>query len=110
MSRDLGQRTRGRAAALAFAVALLAGPPILRSSTAQSAPPALTAPVNDSAGVIDEASAREMSRRIRALQAASADVVAVATVRTFKPFADINEFAVKMFENGGRGIGQKGKD
>ncbi len=34
----------------------------------------------------------------------------VATVRTFKPYADIDEYAVKMFENGGRGIGDKGKD
>ena len=29
---------------------------------------------------------------------------------TFKPFADIDEYAVKLFENGGRGIGDKGKD
>ena len=34
----------------------------------------------------------------------------VATVPTIQPLRDINEFAVKMFENGGRGIGQKGKD
>jgi uncharacterized protein len=51
-----------------------------------------------------------MDRRIRALLAASGDVVVVATVRTFKPYADIEEYAVKMFENGGRGIGAKGKD
>ena len=29
---------------------------------------------------------------------------------TFKPYGDISEYAVKMFENGGRGIGAKGKD
>ena len=47
---------------------------------------------------------------IRSLQQASGDVVVVATVPTFKPYGDIREYAVKMFENGGRGIGQKGKD
>ena len=77
---------------------------------AQPAPPLLTAPVNDFANVIDDGSEREMERRIRALQAASGDVVVVATVPTFKPYADIEEYAVKMFENGGRGIGDKGKD
>ena len=74
------------------------------------APPTLTAPVNDFANVIDEQSEAEMDRRIRALQAATGDTVAVATVRTFKPYATIDEFAREMFENGGRGIGQKGKD
>ena len=34
----------------------------------------------------------------------------VATVDTFKPYGDIREYAVKMFENRGRGIGQRGKD
>ena len=29
---------------------------------------------------------------------------------TFQPYGDIEEYAVKMFENGGRGIGEKGKD
>ena len=77
---------------------------------AQPATPILGAPVNDLANVIDPASEREMDRRIRALQAASGDVVVVATVPTFKPYGDINEYAVKMFENGGRGIGAKGKD
>ena len=77
---------------------------------AQGQLPQLTAPVNDFADVIDAGSAREMTRRILALKAASGDVVVVATVRTFKPFADIDEYAVKLFENGGRGIGDKGKD
>ena len=77
---------------------------------AQPAPPLLTAPVSDVANVIDDGSEREMERRIRALQAASGDVVVVATVPTFKPYADIEEYAVKMFENGGQGIGEKGKD
>ena len=76
----------------------------------QPAPPVLTAPVNDFAGVIDAESKRQLDERIRALQAASGDVVIVATVPTFQPYADIEEYAVKMFENGGRGIGTKGKD
>ena len=77
---------------------------------AQGPLPQLTAAVNDFASVIDAESEREMTRRILALKAASSDVVVVATVRTFKPFADIDEYAVKLFENGGRGIGDKGKD
>jgi uncharacterized protein len=72
--------------------------------------PALTAPVNDFARVIDADSERELDRRIRALKNATGDVVVVATVPTFKPYATIEEYAVKMFENGGRGIGEKGKD
>ena len=51
-----------------------------------------------------------MDALIRSLQQASGDVVVVATVDTFKPYADIREYAVKMFENRGRGIGQRGKD
>ncbi|HSL23427.1 MAG TPA: TPM domain-containing protein [Vicinamibacterales bacterium] len=72
--------------------------------------PRLTEPVHDFAGVIDEASAAEMDRRIRALQRATGDVIAVVTVDTFAPYADIDEYAVRLFENHGAGIGQKGKD
>src|SRR6478752_9809639 len=86
---------------------LVAGP---RASTAQPPPPRLTAPVNDFAHVLDSASAAELDRRIRALQAATGDAVVVATVPTFQPYADINEYAVKMFENGGQGVGGRGKD
>lgn len=42
---------------------------------------------------------------IRALQQASGDVVVVATVDTFAPYGDLREYAVKMFENHGKGIG-----
>ena len=77
---------------------------------AQPAPPALTNTVNDFARVIDDASERELDRRIQALRRASGDVVVVATVPTFQPYADIREYAVKMFENQGRGIGDRGKD
>jgi uncharacterized protein len=79
-------------------------------TAAQEQPPALTAPVNDFANVIDDATEQELDRRIRALQAASGDVVVVATVRTLQPFATIEEYALKMFENGGRGVGEKGRD
>lgn len=80
------------------------------AARAQAPLPQLTAPVNDFANVIDDTSEREIDRRIRALKSASGDVVAVATVRTYQPYADIDEYAVKLFENGGRGIGDKGKD
>jgi uncharacterized protein len=72
--------------------------------------PELTQPVNDFAHVIDAGSASQMERMIRVLQAASGDVVVVATVPTIEPYGDIREYAVKMFENRGRGIGQKGKN
>ena len=75
---------------------------------AQPAPPQLTAPVNDFAGVIDGESARQLDDLIRRLQAASGDVIVVATVRTFQPWADVKSYAVKMFENSGKGIGAKG--
>ncbi|MGH9373527.1 MAG: TPM domain-containing protein, partial [Vicinamibacterales bacterium] len=80
------------------------------TAAAQPAPPQLTGTVNDFANVVDEASERELDRRIRSLQAATGDVIVVATVPALEGYADINEFAVKLFENGGRGIGQKGKD
>ena len=88
-------------------VALLAA---LRAPASAQTPPLLTAPVNDFANVIDSASERELERRILALQKATTDVVIVATVPTFKPAGSIEEYAVKMYENGGRGIGVKGKD
>ena len=72
--------------------------------------PELTQPVNDFAGVIDRDSAAAIDRLSRALQSATGDAVVVATVPTVEPYADINEYAVKLFENHGRGIGQKGKD
>jgi uncharacterized protein len=77
---------------------------------AQPPPPELTMTVNDFAGVIDEASERTLDSLIRALQRASGDVVVVAAVDTVAPYADIEEYAVEMFENRGRGIGQRGRD
>lgn len=70
--------------------------------------PALTAPVNDTAHVMDAASAAELDRRIRALQAASGDVVVVATVPTYAPYGSIEEYAVKLFEQAG--IGTRAND
>jgi len=77
---------------------------------AQPLPPELTRAVNDFASVIDASSEAEIERRILELKGATGDVVVVATIDTFAPYADIREYAVKMFENGGRGIGAKGKD
>jgi uncharacterized protein len=77
---------------------------------AQPPTPELTRPVNDFTNVIDEASETEIERRILELKKATGDVVVVATIETVAPYADILEYAVKMFENRGRGIGDKGKD
>jgi uncharacterized protein len=83
---------------------------VAATATAQDLPPELTQPVNDFAKVIDPQSVQTIEALIRSLQQASGDVVIVATVPTFKPYGDIREYAVKMFENHGRGIGQRGKD
>jgi uncharacterized protein len=80
------------------------------AALAQPLPPPLTQPVNDFANVIDPASARTIDALVRSLQRATGDVVVVATVDTFQPYATIDEYAVKMFENGGRGIGERGRD
>lgn len=72
--------------------------------------PELTAPVNDFAGVIDPAHAAQIETLIRSLQQASGDVVVVASVRTFRPYGSISQYAVDMFENRGQGIGEKGRD
>ena len=70
---------------------------------AQTTLPALTAPVNDFANVIDAASAAELDRIIRVLQTTTGDVVVVATIDTFAPYATIEEYAVKLFERAGIG-------
>ena len=99
----------GRVTARTLLAALLAA--FLVSGTAarafaQPPPPLLTRPVNDFANVVDAASAQALDGMIRALEQASGDVVVVATVDTVEPFGDIGEYAVKMFENQGRGIGR----
>ena len=72
--------------------------------------PELTAPVNDFAGVIDPSSQRALDSLVRQLQNATGDVMVIATIKTFKPYADMPSYTVKMFENHGKGIGAKGKD
>ena len=83
---------------------------VVARAAAQTPPPALTDTVNDFASIIDPGSRAELDKRIRALKETTGDVVIVATVPTFQPYGSIEEYAVKMFENGGRGIGDKGKD
>jgi uncharacterized protein len=96
--------------ALVPLVALVAVAPLARPLSAQSAIPELTAPVNDFANVIDADDEAALADLTRKLQAASGDVLVVATVKTFQPAADIRVYANEMFENHGRGIGQKGRD
>ena len=72
--------------------------------------PELTQPVNDFAHLIDADSASAMDRMIRTLQTATGDVVVVATVPTIESYGEIKGYAVKLFENHGKGIGQKGKN
>jgi uncharacterized protein len=105
----MAARVTGRRARLGGAVlaALLLAAAHAHS---QNTIPALTAPVNDFANVLDSGAESSLDSLIRQLQAASGDVMAVATVKTIQPEADIASYAVKMFENQGRGIGQKGKD
>src|SRR5262249_3560967 len=93
-----------------LAVLLALGALFTASIRAQSDVPQLTQPVNDFAHVIDEANRADIDRMIRTLKAATGDIVVVATVPTIASSSDINEYAVKLFENHGRGIGDKGKD
>lgn len=102
---------RARAARyLVFVLALLLAVSARAQPTAATNIPELTKPVNDFAGVLDAASIDRLERTIRALQAASGDVIVVATVPTVRPYADIREYAVQMFANHGRGIGDRAKD
>jgi uncharacterized protein len=91
---------------LALMLASTASP----QSPAPSPLPELTAPVNDFAKVIDATSAGEIDRMIRTLQTATGDIVVVATVPTIEPYGTVREYIVKLFENHGKGIGQKGKN
>jgi len=85
--------------------------PFMATVAAQTPPlPELTAPVNDFAHLIDEADATAIDQMSRALRAASGDVVVVATVPTISGYGDIREYANKLFENHGRGIGDKDKN
>lgn len=90
---------------LLLAVCLIASP-----VSAQPAPPVLNDVVNDFANVLDGDTTAQLKDLSQRLQAASGDVLVFATVKTFQPWPDMQSFAVKMFENGGKGIGTKGKD
>ncbi len=94
--------TRVRTSAILLLLALSA------SVAARQALPALKAPVNDFANVIDATSAAELDRRIRALETATKDAVVVATVKSFAPYGSIEEYATKLFEKSG--IGQRQRD
>jgi uncharacterized protein len=91
------------AAALGFMLAATAG------ARAQELP-ALTGPVSDFAGVLESADEARIEDVIRRLQSASGDVIVVATVETVAPYANAREYVVRLFENHGRGIGQRDKD
>jgi uncharacterized protein len=91
----------------AFAAALFVVVAVTATTRAQSLP-RLTAPVNDFAHLIDSESAREIDRRIRALETKTTDSIVVVTVDTIGSAGSIEEYAVKLFEQAG--IGQKSKD
>jgi uncharacterized protein len=78
-----------------------------RPAAAQSLP-ALTAPVNDFAHLIDSSTVQELDRRIRALQGQTGDAVVVATVDTIEPLGSVEDYALKLFEQAG--IGKKGQN
>jgi uncharacterized protein len=100
------RRTRARLIVCGLALCALA---VAATASAQPQPPELTKPVNDFTGRITAASVQQLDSMIRTLQEKTGDVVVVAVVDTVAP-NDMAEYAVKMFENHGRGIGQKGKD
>ncbi len=93
-----------RRAAIPFAVIALA---VAGARAGAQSLPALTAPVNDFAQILSPDVSATLDHRIRALQAASGDVVVVATVKTIEPYGSIEEYAVRLFEKAG--IGQKNK-
>jgi uncharacterized protein len=80
------------------------------SILAQPALPDLVQPVNDFAQVIDTESAARIDRLSRDLQAATGDVIVVATRQQVAPFMDIRELAVRWYANNGRGIGAADTD
>ena len=79
----------------------------IRPAGAQALP-TLTSAVNDFAHVIDADSARELDRRIRALETTTRDSIVVVTVDSYAPYGSIEEYAVKLFEHAG--IGQRSQD
>jgi uncharacterized protein len=106
-----GLRAHARRSPLHLALSPVAIAFVLVSLPSSAADlPELTSSVNDFAHVIDARSAAEIDQLSRSLKAASGDVVVVATVPTVEPYGDIHEYATKLFENHGRGVGDRGKD
>jgi uncharacterized protein len=66
--------------------------------------------VSDYAGVIDTSTSAQITDLSTRLHQATGDWLAVATVKTVAPFADAQSYAVKMFQNGGRGLGEGKSD
>ncbi len=64
--------------------------------------------LNDFAGVIDAAEAERMETLAAAVKERTGAEIAVVTVESFAPAADIEEFAVELFRSWG--IGEKGRD
>jgi len=83
--------------------AVITGAAWLAPAQAQTSLPTLTAPVNDFSGVIDAASAAELDRIIRSLQAASGDVLVVTTIDTVGSDGTIEAYAVRLFAQAGIG-------
>jgi uncharacterized protein len=93
-----------RALTLLVCVVALAMP---APGRAQPPPPLLSGAVNDFANVIDQANRQALGDLSARLTSATGDVLVVATIKTYQPWPDIQSYAVKMFENGGRGIGHR---
>jgi len=93
--------------AVAVVLAVVSG---FSRTIAQTSLPELTTPVNDFANILDPADEQQLETMIRRLQEASGDVVVIATVDTVAPFATSRDYAVKLFENRGRGVGERAKD
>ena len=105
-----GRFTRYLLLFVALGVSLAVLPTVNLLANADPPLPELTQPVHDFADVIDPSAEQQIDQLSRSLQAASGDVLVVVTVPTIEPYGDIREYAVKLFENHGRGIGEKGKD
>jgi uncharacterized protein len=98
-------------AARRLAVVVAALLVLARAPASAAELPVLTQPVHDLAAVVDADSAAQLDSLSRRLQAATGDVIVVLTIRSFQPeFGDIRDYAVKAFENHGRGIGDREQD
>jgi uncharacterized protein len=102
------RRSLSSGLAIVIVVSVVSG--FSRTLSAQPPTPQLTQPVHDFANVIDAQTEQELDRMIRSLQAATGDAVVVVTVDTIEPYADAREYAVALFENRGRGVGERGRD